>query len=60
MVNKTDYVYETSGINMNITYGEWYVMRFIVYNGFVKAFVNDIRVYVSNSSFPIGEYHEPI
>jgi hypothetical protein len=59
MAKKIDYVYETFPVDMEINYGEWYVMKFVVYNGIVKAFVNDVQVYISNDSFPVGTYHEP-
>ncbi|UCF08371.1 MAG: hypothetical protein JSW28_01385 [Thermoplasmata archaeon] len=59
MANKINYVHENLNVDMNITYGEWYVMRFTVYNGTVSAFVNDVRVYISNITYPVGEYHEP-
>lgn len=59
MVNKIDYVYETFRVDMEINYREWYVMKFMVYKGVVKAFVNDVQVYISNDNFPIGTYHEP-
>ncbi|KPL17957.1 MAG: hypothetical protein AMJ92_10180 [candidate division Zixibacteria bacterium SM23_81] len=59
MANKIDYVYETFRVDMEINYREWYVMKFMVYNGLVKAFVNDVQVYISNNSFPVGTYHEP-
>jgi hypothetical protein len=46
-------------INMNITYGEWYVMRFMVHEGVVKAFVNGVQVFKSDESYPVTQYHEP-
>jgi len=59
MADKINRVYETFYIDMNMSYGEWYVMRFMVYEGRVKAFANALQVYSSNSSYPVGEYHEP-
>jgi len=59
MANKINYIYKTFSINMSINYGEWYVMRFMIYNGTIKAFVNDTLVFVSNGRYPVGEYSEP-
>ena len=59
MADKIDYVYRPFGMNMTVNYGEWYVMRFVVYKGIVRAFVNEVQVYASNDSYPVGEYHEP-
>ena len=59
MANKIDYVYRPFSMNLNIDYGRWYVIRFIVHSGTVRAFVNETQVYASNKSYPVGEYHEP-
>jgi len=59
MVNKINCVYETFYIDMDLTYGESYLMRFTVYSGTVKAFMNDIKIYSSKDSYPVGEYKEP-
>jgi len=59
MANKTDYVYETFYIEADTAYGEWYVMRFMVHNGRIKAFVNGVQVYSSRDSYPVGQYLEP-
>ena len=59
MANRIDYVYKPFNTNLSIDYGEWYVMRFMVYNGTVGAFVNETEIYSSNESYPVGEYHEP-
>jgi len=60
MANKTDYVYESFDTSLNVTYGEWYVLRFLIHKGVIKALVNEVQVYVSNNSFSVGEfYHEP-
>jgi len=55
----TDYVYKAFEINMRIDYGEWYVMRLMVLNGRMRAFVDGNEIYDSNSSFPVGTYGEP-
>ena len=57
--NKIDYVYRSFGTNLSIDYGEWYVMRFMIHSGTVRAFVNETQVYVSNEAYPVGEYREP-
>lgn len=57
--NEIDYVYRPFSTNLSIDYGEWYVMRFMIHSGTVRAFVNETQVYVSNRSYPVGEYHEP-
>lgn len=59
MANKINYIYKTFSINMNINSGEWYVMRFMVYKGKIRAFVNGIQVFVSGGRYPVGEYREP-
>ena len=59
MTHRIDYVYRPFDMNMTATYGEWYVMRLIVNDGIVRAFVDETEVYASNDSFPVGEYHEP-
>ena len=59
MADRVDYVYKAFGINMSIHYGEWYVMRLMVLNGRMRAFVDENEIYDSNSSFPIGAYEEP-
>jgi len=60
MANKIDFVYKTFSINLSIEYGKWYVMRFMVVDGYVKVFVNNVQVYASEEKFPVGEeYHEP-
>jgi len=59
MVKKIDQVWETVGINMNVTYGEWYTLRFMFYEGTIKVFVNGVQVYISNGAYPVGEYREP-
>jgi len=59
MANKINYVYETFYIDMDMTHGEWYVMRFMVYDGKVKAFLNALQVYYSKYSYPVGVYREP-
>ena len=59
MANGIDYVYTAFPINMTIDYDKWYVMRLMVHNGVVKAFLNGTQIYVSNSAFPAGEYREP-
>jgi len=52
-------VYKAFGINMSLDYDEWYVMRLIVLNGRMRAFVDDNEIYDSNSSFPVTTYEEP-
>ncbi len=59
MAEGIDYLRKTLDVAMDITYGEWYVMRFMLHNGIVRAFVNDSQIYVSEDSFPVGEYREP-
>ena len=59
MAERVDYVYTAFPINMSIHYDEWYVMRLMVHNGVVKAYVNDIQIYMSEDAFPVGEYREP-
>ena len=59
MANRIDYVYRPFSTNLSIDYGEWYVMRFMVYNGTLRAIVNEAEVYCSKESYPVGEYHEP-
>jgi len=59
MADKIDYVYTAFPINISLAYGEWYVMRFMLHSGTVRVFVNETQVYVSNESYPVGEYHEP-
>jgi len=60
MINKTNYIYTTFRINQSINYNEWYIMRFLVYNGRIKAFINDVPVYVSDKILPVGGiYHQP-
>ena len=59
MANGIDYVYRPFSTSLSIDYGKWYVMRFMVCNGTVRAFVNESEVYCSNKSYPVGEYHEP-
>jgi len=59
MADRTDYVYEAFEINMSIEYGEWYVMRLIILNGQMRAFVDGNEIYDSNSSFPVTTYEEP-
>ena len=51
MADRVDYVYTAFPINMSIDYGEWYVRRLMAKNGVVKAFVNDIQIYVSDTSY---------
>jgi len=36
---------------MSIDYGEWYIMRLMVHNGRMRAFVDGNEIYDSNSSF---------
>jgi hypothetical protein len=59
MADRVDYVYKAFEINASIDYGEWYVMRLMVHNGRMRAFVNDSEIYDSNSSFPVTTYEEP-
>jgi len=59
MADKNEYIYKTFSINMSIEYGKWYIMRFMIINGYVKAFINGVEVYASNDRFPAGNYHEP-
>jgi hypothetical protein len=60
MADNFDYIdSDPFAIGMNITYGEWYVMRFMVYEGVVKAFVNWVQVFESDESYPVTNYHEP-
>ena len=59
MADRVDYVYKAFEINMSINYGEWYVIRLIVHNGRMRAFVDDNEIYDSNSSFPVTTYGEP-
>ena len=59
VADRIDYVYKAFPINVSIEYGEWFVMRLMIYKGIVKAFVNDVQIYGSNESFPVGEYREP-
>ena len=59
MANKIDYIYTAFPINTSIDYNEWYTMKLIVQNSLMKAYVNDIQIYVSDDAFPAGEYHEP-
>ena len=59
MANKIDYVYKAFPINMSIAYGEWYLMRLMIHDGIVKAFVDDVQTYESNERLPVGEYREP-
>jgi len=59
MANRVEYVYRPFSTSLSINYGKWYVMRFMVYNGTVRAFVNESEVYSSNQRYQVGEYHEP-
>ena len=59
MADRVDYVYEAFEINMRIDYDEWYVMRLMVLDGRMRAFVDDNEIYDSNSSFPVASYGEP-
>jgi len=59
MMNKTDFIYQRFPINLSITYNEWYTMRFMIHNGRIKAFVNNIQIYDSNRTYPVGNYNEP-
>jgi len=59
MADRVDYVYKAFEINMSIDYGEWYVMRLIVHEGRMRAFVDGNEIYDSNSSFPVATYEEP-
>ena len=59
MSGKIDYVYTAFPINMTIEYNEWYIIKLMAKNGIVKAFVNDVEIYASDSAFPAGEYREP-
>ena len=59
MANKVDYVYMAFPVNVSVDYDEWYTMRLMVCNGVMKAYVNDVQIYVSDSAFPVGEYGEP-
>jgi hypothetical protein len=59
MVDKVEHVYEIFAVEMNIMYGEWYIMWFEVYNGAVKAFVDSTQVYASTDSYVVGTYCEP-
>ena len=59
MADGVDYVYKAFAINMSIDYGEWYVLRLMVHNGRMRAFVDGNEIYDSNSSFPVTSYGEP-
>jgi len=59
MVNKKDFIYKRFPINLDIKYNKWYVMRFMIHNGKVKAFVDYIQIYASNETYPVGTYNEP-
>jgi len=59
MADEVDCVYKAFEINMSIDYGEWYVMRLMVLNGRMRAFVDGSEIYESNSSFPVSTYGEP-
>ena len=60
LINKTNYIYTTFNINQNISYNEWYIMRFLVYNGRIKAFVNDLQVCALDKTLPAdGIYKQP-
>lgn len=59
MVDRSNYVLIASSIDKKVELSKWYVMRFVIYGGGVKAFVDGIKVYDSGKSYPAGEYHEP-
>jgi len=59
MADRVDYVYEAFEINMSIDYGEWYIMRLIVHNGRVRAFLDENKIYDTSCSFPVTTYGEP-
>ena len=44
---------------MSIDYGGWYIMRLMVHEGRMRAFVDDYEIYNSNASFPVTTYGEP-
>ena len=48
MVDRVDYVYKAFEINMRLDYGEWYVMRLMVLNGRMRAFVYGNEIYDSS------------
>jgi len=59
MADRVDYVYKAFEVNMSIDYGEWYLMRLMVHDGRMRAFVDGNEIYESNSSFPVTSYGEP-
>jgi len=59
MAEGTNCVCKAFEINMSIDYGKWYIMRLMVHNGRMRAFVDGSEIYDSNSSFPVTTYGEP-
>jgi len=59
-VNYEDLIYLGVDAKRIIEYGVWYTVRFVIYKGRIKAFLNDSKVYDSEESYPVGEvYREP-
>jgi len=59
MADEVDYVYRAFEINMRMEHGERYVMRLMLCNGRMRAFVDGSETYDSDSSVPVTSYEEP-
>ena len=59
MSDTIDQIYDTINVGRKITYGEWYVIRFMMHNGRIMAYLNGELVYTSRHSLPLGYHLEP-
>ena len=51
MADGVDYVHKAFKINMSIDYGEWYVMRLMLLNGRMRAFIHLDRNQTSKTCY---------
>jgi len=59
MSERIDHIYETISIGRKVTYGEWYVIRFMLHNGRIMAYLDGELIYTSRHSLPLGYHLEP-
>ncbi len=59
MVEMTDLLHETVTTSVSTSYDQWYVLRFMMHDGQLKAFLDGEELYVSKDRFPVGIYEEP-
>ncbi len=59
MVDRVDYVLRVIKPSRPVSEGDWHLLRFAVRDGRVQVWLDGVRLYRSEKTYPAGTYREP-